>query len=63
MKGLGLSVSESRVLVSVSSQTDWWTPRSRNQGSRSWYRSRTVRPRAQPCNCNYADASSKQWHG
>jgi len=36
----------------VSSQTDWQTPRPhsrfQNRGSRSWYRSQTVRPRTHP---------------
>ena len=42
--------------VSVSSRTDWRTPwsRSRNQGSRSWYRSWTVRPGARVIFGTYA---------
>ena len=54
--GLLLDVSVLRPIrasASFSSRTDWQTPRSRswsqNQGSRSWYRSLTVRPRAYHC--------------
>jgi len=37
------------IKASVSSRTDRRTPRSQNRGSRSCYRSRTVRPHAHPC--------------
>jgi len=47
---LGLEAVSRHIKASVWSLTDWQMPRSQswNQESWSWYRSRTVRPRAHP---------------
>ena len=47
---LGLDAVSRPFKASVLSQTDWQTARSLNWGSRSWYRSRTVRLLTHLCN-------------